>query len=318
MIEVKNLTKHYGDKVALEDVSFSVKNGEILGLLGLNGAGKTTTMNIMTGYIGATKGTVTVDGYDMMENPIEAKGVIGYLPEQPPLYLDMRVSEYLEFVYNLKRGTKENRKQQIDQISEKVGIADVHNRIMKNLSKGYRQRVGLAQALIGSPKVLILDEPTVGLDPSQIIEIRTLIKELGKTKTVIVSSHILPEVKAICNRVVVLHQGRKVADDTSDNLSKIVYEPHRVTAWIQGEMESVQEAFDRSATGFYIEQLEQKEPGVYEYLIEGKEGEDIRVNVFRVLARADLPMFSPCGHEFSLEDVFLRLISTNSQTGGEA
>ncbi len=315
MIEVKNLTKHYGSKVALENVSFSVEDGQVLGLLGLNGAGKSTTMNIITGYLGATDGTVSVNGFNIVAEPLKAKREIGYLPEQPPLYLDMKVKEYLEFVYNLKKAGESDKEAHLRHICQQVGILNVWNRVIKNLSKGYRQRVGLAQALIGNPGVLVLDEPTVGLDPSQIIEIRTLIRELGRTRTIIVSSHILPEVKEVCDRVVVLHQGKMIADDTPENLSRTIYAPHRVTAWIAGETGQVESALSVLPFDCTWKQLGLKEPGVYEYEIEGPEEADIRADVFRALAKADLPMLAIKGSEISLEDIFLRLIKEDKKEG---
>lgn len=317
MLEVKNLTKHYGSKVALENVSFSAEDGQVLGLLGLNGAGKSTTMNILTGYLGATEGTVTINGFDMMDAPLKAKSFIGYLPEQPPLYLDMKVKEYLDFIYSLKKVKESDRDLHIRQICQQVGIENVLNRLIKNLSKGYRQRVGLAQALIGDPKVLILDEPTVGLDPSQIIEIRTLIRELGKSRTIIVSSHILPEVKEVCDRVVVLHQGRMIADDTPENLSRTIYAPHQVNAWVEGDYNAVSRAVSTLPEVCSVRQLGEKEPGVFEYEILGPENTDIRVDVFRAFAKADLPMLAIKGSEISLEDIFLRLIHKNDEEGGD-
>ena len=218
MIEVKNLSKSYGDKKAVDNISFKANDGEILGFLGPNGAGKSTTMNILTGYLSSTSGEAYINGKEILEDPIAAKKEIGYLPEFPPLYLDMTVKEYLYFVYELK-GCKLPRNTHLKEICELVKIDNVYNRIIKNLSKGYKQRVGLAQALVGNPNVLILDEPTVGLDPKQIIEIRTLIRKLGKNHTVILSSHILTEVQAVCDRIVVINQGKIVADDTADNLS---------------------------------------------------------------------------------------------------
>ena len=219
MIEVQNLTKRYGTHMAVNHISFQVEEGEILGFLGPNGAGKSTTMNILTGYLSASEGTVKINGYDILEQPNQAKSSIGYLPEQPPLYLDMTVREYLDFIFDLKKCTL-NRLQHIAEICKMVKIEEVYGRLIKNLSKGYRQRVGFAQALIGNPPVLILDEPTVGLDPNQIIEIRTLIKNLGKHHTVILSSHILPEIEAVCDRIVVINKGAIVADDTASDLSK--------------------------------------------------------------------------------------------------
>lgn len=220
MIEVKNLTKSYGGAMtkAVDDVSFFAKEGEILGFLGPNGAGKTTTMNILTGYISCTSGSAVIDGTDVLEDPIAAKRKIGYLPEQPPLYLDMTVTEYLDFVYSLKKA-KMPKRTHLNEICDLVKIGDMRNRLIRNLSKGYRQRVGLAQAFVGNPPILILDEPTVGLDPKQIIEIRTLIKQLGKNHTVILSSHILQEIQAVCDKIVIISKGKIVADDTTEQLS---------------------------------------------------------------------------------------------------
>ena len=218
MIKVKNLSKKYGSNVALDNVSFTVKSGEIAGFLGPNGAGKTTTMNILTGYLSSTSGTVTIDGFDILEQPTEAKKRLGYLPEVPPLYPDMTVNEYLNFIYELK-GATQNKDGHFKEICDLTGISSVRGRLIKNLSKGYRQRVGIAQTLVGNPPVLILDEPTVGLDPKQIIEVRSLIKKLGKKHTVILSSHILSEVQAICDRIIVLNNGKLVADSTSRSLS---------------------------------------------------------------------------------------------------
>ena len=308
MIHIEDLTKRYGDKLALNNVSFDVQLGEVVGLLGLNGAGKTTVMNIITGYIGATSGTVTVDDHDVSREPLEAKRVIGYLPEQLAFYGNMRVSEYLDFVCDLKR-VKEGRVEHLEGICEKVGIVHMTGRMIRNLSRGYRQRLGFAQALIGDPKVLILDEPTVGLDPSQIVEIRSLVGEIGKTSTVVISSHILSEIQAICNRVVVLHEGRLVADDTPANLGSAVPAPHRVLARIQGEPAQVQAVLSSIPGLKQVTVLAQKEPNAYQYIIESTETQDIRADVFRALAKADLPLLSTQSSETSLEAVFLHLIA---------
>jgi len=307
VIHVQELTKRYGDKLALDHVSFDVQQGEVLGLLGLNGAGKTTTMNILTGYISATSGRAIVDGHDVAREPIEAKRLIGYLPEQLAFYTDMRVREYLDFVCDLK-GVKKGRKEHVAEVCERVGIAHMTSRLIRNLSRGYRQRLGFAQALIGNPKVLILDEPTAGLDPSQVIEIRSLIQELGKTRTVIFSSHVLSEVQAVCTRVVVLHNGRLLADDTPENLGRALRSTHRMVARIQGEPAQVQAALAQQE-GLTLEVLGQKEPNAYDYVIEGAEGQDIRADVFRALAKADLPLLSTYGNETSLEDIFLHLVA---------
>ena len=220
MIEVINLTKQYGQHKAIDNISFTVEKGEILGFLGPNGAGKSTTMNIITGYISATEGTVKVDGYDILEQPEEVKKRIGYLPELPPLYMEMTVEEYLKFVCHIKKVKPQKQKEVLGKVMNAVKITDMRKRLIKNLSKGYRQRVGLAQAMIGEPQVLILDEPTVGLDPKQIIEIRNVIKSLGKDHTIILSSHILSEVSAVCDRVLIINKGKIVAIDTPENLAK--------------------------------------------------------------------------------------------------
>jgi ABC-2 type transport system ATP-binding protein len=264
-------------------------------------------MNIITGYIGATTGTVTIGGHDVFREPLEAKKTVGYLPEQFVFYNDMRVSEYLDFVCDLKKITQD-RSAHIKDIYEKVGITHIAGRMVRNLSKGYRQRVGLAQALIGNPKVLILDEPTVGLDPSQVVEIRSLIKEIGKTSTVIFSSHILSEVQNICTRVIMLHHGRLVADNTPGNLSDSVRASSRVTALIQGDKENVIKALDAIPGIKPVTALSEKEPGSYEYIIESSDGHDIRADVFRALAKEDLPLLYTHSNEFSLEDIFLQLV----------
>ena len=238
MIEVRNLTKHYGDKIAVNDISFTVEDGEILGFLGPNGAGKSTTMNMLTGYISSTSGTALINGIDILDDPIKAKANIGYLPEIPPLYIDMTVKSYLNFIFDLKK-CKLPRKAHLSDICELCKVTDVKDRIIKHLSKGYKQRVGLAQALIGNPPVLVLDEPTVGLDPKQIIEIRNLIKKLGRTHTVILSSHILSEIQAVCDRVIIINKGEIAADDTADNLSKKISADHRLIVRIEGKKDEI-------------------------------------------------------------------------------
>lgn len=306
MIDVVGLTKLYGDKLALDDVSFHVDGGEILGLLGLNGAGKSTTMNIITGYISASSGTVAIDGHDVFREPLDAKKLIGYLPEQFVFYNDMRVGEYLDFICDLKK-VRKNRQAHVKDLCDKVGISHITGRMVRNLSKGYRQRVGLAQALIGNPKVLILDEPTVGLDPSQVVEIRTLIKEIGKTSTVIISSHILSEIQNICSRVIMLHNGRLVADDTPGNLSRTVGVSNRVVACIEGDPERVKAALGRIPGIREIRLLEQK-GDAHEYIMENADRRDIRAEVFRALAADDLPLLDTHSSISSLEDIFLHLV----------
>ena len=308
MIEVKNLTKAYGSKLAVDQISFTVNDGEILGFLGPNGAGKSTTMNIITGFSSATEGTVTVNGAEIFENPIGVKKQIGYLPEHPPLYLDMTVYEYLSFMYELKK-VKLPRKKHIDEVCGQVKIADVKHRIIKNLSKGYRQRVGLAQALLGNPSVLILDEPTVGLDPHQIIEIRNLIKELGEKHTIILSSHILPEVQATCERVIVINKGKIIADDTPDNLSRAMSTDHKLTVRIDGPESEVYKLLSKLPKMVRVDRLGIREGGVYDYTLEAEQGEDIRRELFKRLAERNWALIGLKSSELSLEDIFLQLTS---------
>ena len=306
MIEVENLSKHYGDKKAVDNISFKADDGEILGFLGPNGAGKSTTMNILTGYISATSGKALINGIDILEDPIKAKRELGYLPELPPLYMDMTVKEYLNFVYDLKK-CKLPRNSHLKDICSLVKIDHVYKRVIKNLSKGYKQRVGLAQALIGNPKVLILDEPTVGLDPKQIIEIRTLIKKLGKNRTVILSSHILSEVQAVCDKIVVINEGRVVADDTEDNLSRKLINEHLLTARIDGPKDKIEELIGSIKGVIKVEVGSEREKGVWEYKIEAKEGVDIRRELFKRMAERNMPILDLRASELSLEDIFLKL-----------
>jgi ABC-2 type transport system ATP-binding protein len=313
MIEVTNLSKHYGDKAALDGISFKVDQGEILGFLGPNGAGKSTTMNILTGYLSSTEGSAKIDGFDVLENPIEAKRRIGYLPELPPLYLDMTVKDYLEFMYDLKK-VKLPRKQHLEEICNLVKITNVYHRIIKNLSKGYKQRVGLAQALLGNPEVLILDEPTVGLDPKQIIEIRNLIKRLGKRHTIILSSHILTEVQAICDRVIVINNGKIVADDTAENLSRNLSDDHRFTVRVEGPETEVYRLLSSIPAMKEVSTIGEREPGAYDFTVESKPGEDIRREMFKRLASRNFPILSLRSSEMTLEDIFLQLTDT---TGGK-
>ena len=306
MIEVTNLTKVYGNKRAVDGISFTVNQGEILGFLGPNGAGKSTTMNILTGYISSSSGSAKIDGKDILDDPIAAKKHIGYLPEHPPLYLDMTVQEYLEFVYQLKKA-RQPMKEHIDDICRRIKITDVQKRIIKNLSKGYQQRVGLAQALIGNPEVLILDEPTVGLDPKQIIEIRNLIKNLGKRHTIILSSHILPEVQAVCDRVIVINKGKLVADDTAENLSRNLSDDFHYIARIEGPEEEVLKLVSTIPGMKEAQTLGQKEEGVFEFSLEAEPGADIRRELFKRLSERSYPLLGLKTTELTLEDIFLQL-----------
>lgn len=306
MIEVRNLTKHYGDKKAVNDISFTVENGEILGFLGPNGAGKSTTMNMLTGYISSTSGTAVINGVDILDDPIKAKANIGYLPEIPPLYIDMTVKSYLNFIFDLKK-CKLPRKTHLSDICELCKITEVKDRIIKHLSKGYKQRVGLAQALIGNPPVLILDEPTVGLDPNQMIEIRNLIKKLGKTHTVILSSHILSEIQQVCDRVVIINKGQVAADDTADNLSKKMSADHRLIVRMEGKKDEILYEL-RKIQGIKHASAEmEREPGVFEYELEAEDDIDIRREVSRTAQEHGWPILLMKSSELTLEDIFLKI-----------
>ncbi|HIW13856.1 MAG: ATP-binding cassette domain-containing protein [Acutalibacteraceae bacterium] len=308
MIEVKNLTKRYGSNVALDHVSFTVEDGTILGFLGPNGAGKSTTMNIVTGYLSATEGTVSISGHDILDEPNEARKLIGYLPELPPLYLDMTVQEYLNFMYDLKK-VKLPREKHIREICSLTKIQNVYKRLIGNLSKGYRQRVGIAQALLGNPPVLILDEPTVGLDPKQIIEIRNLIKNLGRNHTIILSSHILSEVQAVCERVIIINSGKLVADGATDRLAHDLSTDHRIIARIAGPEHEVLHAIRAMDKVVEVVSMGEKEPGVYEYHIEADLDQDIRRDLFALLTRKGWPLMSSRNTDLTLEEIFLRLTS---------
>ena len=310
MIEVQNLTKRYGSHCAVQNISFRVEEGEILGFLGPNGAGKSTTMNILTGYLSASEGAVKINGFDVLEQPNEAKANIGYLPEQPPLYLDMTVREYLDFMYDLKK-CKMPRQQHIAEICKLVKIENVYQRLIKNLSKGYRQRVGVAQALIGNPPVLILDEPTVGLDPNQIIEIRALIKSLGKHHTVILSSHILPEVEAVCDRIVIINNGTIVADDTPSALASKYSSDHRLLVRVAGPQEDVLALLSRVPGVNSVTSLGEKEPGIVEYAVDPAEGADVRREIFERLAGRKWPLMGERSMEMTLEEIFTALTREN-------
>ena len=306
MIEVNHLTKRYGTHCAVNDISFTVGEGEILGFLGPNGAGKSTTMNILTGYLSATEGTVTINGHDILEEPNAAKANIGYLPEIPPLYLDMTVREYLDFMYDLKKCALP-RVKHITEICKVMKIEDVYGRLIKNLSKGYRQRIGMAQALIGNPPVLILDEPTVGLDPKQIIEIRSLIKTLGKHHTVILSSHILSEIEAVCDRVIIINKGELVADDSAENLSAQFSNDHRLLVRIAGPAKETADLV-RGINGVVsVTDAGSKEKATVELLIETAPNADIRRDLFERLAQRGWPLLYSKTQAMSLEDIFIDL-----------
>lgn len=306
MIEVTGLSKRYGTYLAVENVSFSINKGEIVGFLGPNGAGKSTIMNILTGYLSLTQGKVTIDGFDIAENPEEAKKRIGYLPELPPLYTDMKVREYLNFVYDLKK-VKFPKGPHIDEIMRLVRIDHVQNRLIRNLSKGYRQRVGFAQALIGNPDVLILDEPTVGLDPQQIIEIRNLITRLGKNHTIILSSHILSEIQAVCDRIIIINYGEIIADDLQDNLSEKLSTDHSLVARVICDDRDMLAALKTVKDVKDVVLLGKKESGAYDFEIIPEEGADIRAGVSNRIAERKKTLLSLTSNRLTLEQIFLKL-----------
>lgn len=306
MIEVKELTKHYGDKKAVNGISFTVNDGEILGFLGPNGAGKSTTMNMLTGYISSTSGTAVINGVDILDDPIKAKSNIGYLPEIPPLYTDMTVKSYLNYIYDLKK-CKLPRKEHMLSICNLCKITDVKDRIIKHLSKGYKQRVGLAQALIGNPPVLILDEPTVGLDPSQVKEIRNLIKNLGKSHTVILSSHILSEVQQVCDRVIIINGGVVAADDTADNLSKKMSVDPRIIVRLEGEKEEILKTLKALDEIKSVTAGREIDENVNEYEVEAKENADVCHKIGELALENKWVVLKMHTTELTLEDIFLKI-----------
>lgn len=316
MIEVKNLTKKYGAKNAIDNISFEVAEGTIVGFLGPNGAGKSTTMNIITGYLSATSGTVKVAGKDILEEPNETKMQMGYLPELPPLYLDMTVKEYLDFMYEIKK-VKLPKKQHIAEICSLVKIENEYKRLIGNLSKGYRQRVGIAQALLGNPPVLILDEPTVGLDPKQIIEIRNLIKNLGKNHTIILSSHILSEVQAVCERIIVINQGRLVADGATDTLAHDLSKDHKLLVRLEGPEKQMVQAIKELPDVIDVYSLGEREKGIFEISIESKQNVDLRKTLFALCVRNEWPIMALKNTDLTLEELFLQLTSGDTATEGE-
>ncbi|SCI26910.1 MULTISPECIES: ABC transporter ATP-binding protein [unclassified Blautia] len=307
MIEVRNLTKKYGDHFAIQDISFSLEKGKIYGLLGPNGAGKSTTMNIMTGYIAATSGEVIIEGHDIFKEAEEAKKHIGYLPEIPPLYMDMTVWEYLFTVADLKGVPKSERKSMIGDVMEKVMITNMKDRLIKNLSKGYKQRVGIAQTLIGNPDIIILDEPTVGLDPKQIIEIRTLIKRLGEDHTVLISSHILSEIGAVCDHVVIINKGHLVVSDSTENLEKLFKGQDILCLSAQGELEKIQNILREFPALSIADMKEAEEAETYRFQLKVQDQADYRKQLFFRFAEAGIPLLEISRAGMSLEDIFLEI-----------
>lgn len=315
MIEIKDLMKTYGSKPALEGISFHIGKGEIVGFLGPNGAGKSTTMNIMTGYLSATSGSAVIGGIDVFEYPDEAKKLIGFLPEQPPLYFDMKVGEYLNFVYELKK-CKLPRKPHLEEIMKVTKIIDVKDRLIANLSKGYRQRIGIAQALIGNPPVIILDEPTVGLDPKQIIEIRNLIRNLKREHTVILSSHILSEVQAVCERIIIINEGRIIADELTENIRQATGDGCDYNVKICGPQREVLSALKSVSGVAYAGSVGEREGDVYSYLIKSERGVDIRKPLFYMLAEHQWPLMGLEAAGMELEDVFVKITENDAKKHG--
>lgn len=307
MIEVHNLVKQYGDRCAVNDLSFTVETGQVYGFLGPNGAGKSTTMNMMTGYLAPTSGTILVDGYNLNDNPIEAKRRIGYLPEQPPLYTDMTVEEYLLFAAELKKVPKTERAEQVTQVMEMTWLSDTRSRLIRNLSKGYRQRVGLAQALLGFPEILILDEPTVGLDPKQIIEIRSLIRELAKKHTIIISSHILSEIQEMCDHILIIHHGKKMAVGTPAELERELAGPSVLRVTVKGTQQQALSILRELPGVVSVAAVAAQESETCTVELEYES--DVREKVFHACAEHALPILEMCSSGLTLEDIFLKLTS---------
>ena len=312
MIEVKNITKKYGNFTAVDNISFKIEEGEIIGLLGPNGAGKSTTMNMITGYIEPTEGEIIVNGYDISKKPQKAKAQIGYMPEGVPLYSDLTVKEFVTYMAELKKVDRKTRKEKVEKIIEQTGLKDVEKKLTRNLSRGYKQRVSMAGALVGEPKILILDEPTVGLDPKQITEIRALIKELGKTHTVILSSHILSEVSQICNKVIIINKGKIVAIDTPENLEKKVESNNTTYVTVEdteNKMETIKEKIPEIKE---IKLIKENEDGTKQYVLESEKDVDLRKIVFNEFAKENITIFEMKKADTTLEDAFMKLIE-----GGE-
>ncbi len=316
MIKVENLVKRYGTNYALNDVSFEISEGEIVGLLGPNGAGKSTAMNILTGYLSTSSGAAYIDGIDILRDPISAKRRIGFLPEQPPLYPEMTVYEYLDFVYQLK-GAAQPKDEHLDYVLGAVKLYDVKNRLIKNLSKGYKQRVGIAQALIGDPKIIIFDEPTVGLDPKQIIEVRSLIRALGKKHTVILSTHILAEVQAVCERVIIINKGKIIADEKTDELTRTIEDGYRYEIKISGPQKEVLSSIIKLGGVKRAEATGAKDSDAYAYVVESERGIDVRRQLFSMCASKNWAILglAPIGGD--LESIFIRLVDKSDTVPGK-
>ena len=312
MIEVKNITKKYGSFTAVDNISFKIEEGEIIGLLGPNGAGKSTTMNMITGYIEPTEGEISIEGYDISKKSKKAKAQIGYMPEGVPLYSDLTVKEFVTYMAELKKVDRKTRKEKVEKIIEQTGLKEVEKKLTRNLSRGYKQRVSMAGALVGEPKILILDEPTVGLDPKQITEIRALIKELGKTHTVILSSHILSEVSQICNKVIIINKGKIVAIDTPENLEKKVSTNNATYVTVEDTENKIEIIKEKIPEIKNIKLIKENEDGTKQYVLESDKDVDLRKIVFNEFAKENITIFEMKKADTTLEDAFMKLIE-----GGE-
>lgn len=317
MIEVKNVTKKYGSFTAVDNISFNIEEGEIVGLLGPNGAGKSTTMNMITGFIEPTEGEIIIDGYDILKKPKKAKMQIGYMPEGVPLYYDLTVKEFVNYMADLKMVPKKEKKENVQKIMEQTNVIDVQNKLIRNLSRGYKQRVSMAGALVGKPKILILDEPTVGLDPKQITEIRTLIKSLGKEHTVILSSHILSEVSQICEKVIIINKGKIVAIDTPEKLEDRVKEKNIITVTVEDKENKIEEVTNKIKGIKELKLIKDNEDGTKEYAIASEEEIDIRKEIFEQYAKEHITIFELKKTEATLEDAFMKLIDNKKEEGKE-
>lgn len=313
MIEVKNVTKRYGNFTAVDNISFNIEEGEIVGLLGPNGAGKSTTMNMMTGFIEPTEGEIIIDGYDILKKPQKAKEQIGYMPEGVPLYNDLTVKEFISYMADLKMVEKKQKKEKVQKVIEQTNLQEVENKLIKNISRGYKQRVSLAGALVSNPKILILDEPTVGLDPKQITEIRNLIKSLGKEHTIILSSHILSEVSQICQKVIIINKGKIVATDTPKNLEEKVKNQNQLTVTVEDKEEKIQQITNEIKGIQEIKLVKDNQDGTKEYIIISEENTDIRKEIFEKYAKNNITIFELKKNEATLEDAFMELIENKQE-----
>lgn len=317
MIQVKDVTKKYGNFIAVKNLNFEIKHGEVIGLLGPNGAGKSTTMNMLTGFIEPSEGSIIINGKDIVKKAREAKKNIGYMPENVPLYLDLTVREFVTYMAELKLVQRKERKKQVEEIIKATGLEDVKNKLIRNLSRGYKQRVSMAGALVGKPEILILDEPTVGLDPKQIIEIRELIKSLGKDHTVIISSHILSEISQICEKVIIINKGEIVAIDTPENLEKLVNENNSIIVTVEDKENKMPELSEKVEEISKVELVKDNEDGTKQYVVFQKDDIDLRKTLFDVLPKENITIFELRKSEATLEEAFIKLINKNEKGGKE-